>query len=59
MIDGALIKPLSYGKIRVTDLVHAPAIATAVGFAALLLTVVTLLPTERGRGSVASPREQK
>jgi hypothetical protein len=46
-IEGALIKPMSYGKITLADVFHAPAVVVAIGMAAVLLTGVTLLPTER------------
>jgi uncharacterized membrane protein YedE/YeeE len=49
LIEGALIKPFNYGKITLADLFHAPAIAVAVVLAAVLLTAVTVLPTERLR----------
>ncbi len=54
LIEGSLIKPLSFGKIRINDLVHAPPVAIAVGLAAAMLTAVTLLPTERNRRSTAA-----
>ena len=46
-IESALIKPMSYGKITLADLVHAPALLVSIGLAAVLLTAVTLLPTVR------------
>jgi uncharacterized membrane protein YedE/YeeE len=54
LIEGALIKPLTYGKITLADLFHAPAVGVAIGLAAVLLTAVTLLPTER-RAHARSP----
>ena len=47
VIESALIKPLNYGKITLGDLIHVPAVAIAIGLAAVMLTTVTLLPTER------------
>ena len=49
LIEAPLIKPLSYGKLTVPDLLHLPAVAVAIGVAALFLTVVTLLPTQRSQ----------
>jgi uncharacterized membrane protein YedE/YeeE len=46
-IESTLIKPMSYGKITLADLVHAPAVLVSIGLAAVLLTAVTLLPTVR------------
>ena len=46
-IENVLIKPMSYGKITLADLVHAPAVLVSIGLAAVLLTAVTLLPTVR------------
>jgi uncharacterized membrane protein YedE/YeeE len=47
MIEKSLIKPLNYGKITLADLLHVPAVGIAIALAAVMLTVVTLLPTER------------
>ncbi len=47
LIQNALIKPLDYGKITLATLLNVPALAVAVGLAAVLLTAVTLLPTVR------------
>jgi uncharacterized protein len=56
LIEAPLLKPLSYGKITLADLVHAPALVVAVGLAAVLLAAVTMFPTERDRrGEPASP----
>jgi uncharacterized membrane protein YedE/YeeE len=52
-IENALIKPLSYGKITLADVLHLPAVVVAIALAAVLLTVVSLLPTNRAP-SVAS-----
>ena len=46
-IENVLIKPMSYGKITLADLVHAPPVLVSIGLAAVLLTAVTLLPTVR------------
>ena len=48
-IEGSLIKPLNYGKITLADLLHMPAVVIAVGLGAVLLTAVTLLPTQPGK----------
>jgi len=48
-IEAWLVKPMTYGKITLPDLLHIPAMAVAVGLAAVFLTAVTLLPTVRGR----------
>jgi uncharacterized membrane protein YedE/YeeE len=47
LIEGALIKPLNYGKITLADVLHVPAVAVAVGLAAIFLTAVSLMPTNR------------
>jgi uncharacterized membrane protein YedE/YeeE len=47
LIEGTLIKPLSYGKITLADVLHVPAVGVAIGLAAVFLTAVSLLPTER------------
>jgi hypothetical protein len=52
VIEGWLIKPLNLGKITLADLFHLPAMVVAVGLAAVFLTAVTLLPTNRS----TSPR---
>ena len=49
LIEGSLIKPLALGKITMAGVLHAPALLVAVGLAAVLLTAVTLLPTEPGK----------
>ena len=46
-IRGTLIAPLDYGKLTLPALLHVPAIVVSVALAAVLLTAVTLLPTER------------
>ena len=46
-IRGTLIAPLDYGKVTLASLLHLPAVVVAVLLAAVLLTAVTLLPTER------------
>jgi len=46
-IEGWLIKPLNLGKITLADLFHLPATVVAVGLAAVFLTAVTILPTDR------------
>ena len=51
LIEGALIKPMNYGKITLASVLHLPPVAVAVALAALFLTAVTLLPTERRRPS--------
>ena len=47
LIENSLIKPLNYGKITLGNLIHVPPVAIAIGLAAVMLTAVTLLPTER------------
>lgn len=47
-IESWLIKPLNFGKITLADVFHVPAMLVAVGLAAVFLTAVSLLPTERG-----------
>jgi len=47
LIENSLIKPLNYGKITLGNLIHVPAVAIAIGLSAVMLTAVTLLPTER------------
>jgi uncharacterized protein len=46
-IESWLMKPLSFGKITLADVFHAPAVVVAIGLAAVLLAAVTVLPTER------------
>jgi hypothetical protein len=46
LIEAPLLKPLSYGKITLADLFHAPAVVVALGLAAVLLAAVTMFPTE-------------
>ncbi|HET9002554.1 MAG TPA: YeeE/YedE thiosulfate transporter family protein [Gemmatimonadaceae bacterium] len=47
LIQGSLIKPLDYGKITLATVLHMPAVIVALALAAVLLAVVTLVPTER------------
>jgi uncharacterized membrane protein YedE/YeeE len=47
LIEGTLIKPLSYGKITLADVLHVPAVGVAMALAAVFLTAVSLLPSER------------
>lgn len=49
LIEGALIKPLSYGKITLADVLHLPPVVAAIVLGTVLLTVVRLLPTVRAR----------
>ena len=54
-----LVKPLSYGKLTLATLLHLPATIVALGLAAIILTAVTLLPTERrARGAAAGSMER-
>lgn len=46
LIEGSLIKPMNYGKITLADVMRAPAVAVAIGLAAVLLTIVTVVPTQ-------------
>ena len=55
LIEGSLIKPLNYGTITLADLLHVPAMAAAVGLAAVFLTAVTLMPTVRGKSPSVEP----
>ena len=47
LIQGSFIKPLDYGKITLATVLHMPAVIVALALAAVLLAVVTLVPTER------------
>jgi len=49
LIETPLIKPLSYGKVTIPSLLHVSPVIVAVIVAALFLTAVVLLPTERSR----------
>ena len=49
LLEAPLIKPLSYGKITLADLLHAPPLAVAVIIAAIFAAAVTSLPTMRAR----------
>ena len=49
LIETPLIKPLSYGKVTIPSLLHVSPVVVAVAVAALFLTAVALLPTERTR----------
>lgn len=46
-IQGTLIAPLDYGKITLASVLHLPAVVVALLLAAVLLTAITLIPTER------------
>lgn len=48
-IETALIKPLNLGQLTLADVLHAPALAVAIGLALVLLAVVALVPTRRKR----------
>jgi uncharacterized membrane protein YedE/YeeE len=56
LIEGALIKPLNYGKVTLASLLHLPPVVVAVALAAVFLTAVTLLPTERRRPAPGGTR---
>ncbi len=45
VLEPMLIRPLDFGKIRLSDVLHLPAFAVAVALAAILLAVVTIVPT--------------
>ncbi len=45
LLEGPLLKPLSYGKITLADVMQLPPIVVAVALGATLIAVVTLLPT--------------
>lgn len=47
LIEAPLIKPMSYGKITWSDVLHVPPMVAAVGLGILLLLAVYLLPTRR------------
>ena len=49
-LEPVLVKPLSYGKVTLASALDLPPAAVAAALAAVLLTAVTLLPTERRRG---------
>jgi len=51
VIEGWLIKPLNFGKITLADLFHLPPMVVAVGLAAVFLTAVSLLPTDRTKSA--------
>ena len=55
-IEGSLIKPLSYGKITVASVLHLPPLLVAIGLAAVMLTAVSLMPTERGTSQIKRSR---
>jgi hypothetical protein len=46
-LEPLLVRPLSFGRITLASVLHVPALVVAVAMAAILLTAVTLLPTER------------
>lgn len=46
-LEGALIKPMNYGKVTLASALGLPPLAVAIALAALFLTAVTLLPTVR------------
>jgi hypothetical protein len=54
VLEAPLIKPLSYGKITWSDVLHVPTIAVALVFGAILLTAARLLPTKRRPAGHAS-----
>lgn len=47
-LDRLFIRPLNMGSVTLADLLHAPAMWIAVGLSAVLIAVVTLLPTRPG-----------
>jgi hypothetical protein len=49
LLEAPLIKPLSYGKITLADLLHAPPLSIAVVVAAIFAAVMWTLPTTRVR----------
>ena len=46
-LEGALIKPLDFGRITLASVLRAPPLLVAIGLAALFLAAATLVPTER------------
>lgn len=61
MLDRLFIQPLSMGAVTLADLTHAPALWVALGLSAVLITLVTVLPTRpaviRSTGSRRSGSE--
>ena len=53
LIEPTLIKPLSYGKITLADLLHLPPLVVAIGLAALFLMAIAAMPTIRRPASVS------
>ncbi len=47
VLEPLLIRPLDYGKIRLSDVLHLPAFSVAVALAAVLLVIVTIVPTSK------------
>lgn len=47
-LDRLFIRPLNMGSVTLADLFHAPALWIAVALSAVLIAVVTLLPTRPG-----------
>jgi uncharacterized membrane protein YedE/YeeE len=50
LIQGPLIKPLDFGKITLASVLNLPPLLVAALLAAVLLTAVMVLPTERRTG---------
>lgn len=48
LLDRLFIQPLSMGSVTLADLMHAPALWVALGLSALLIAVVSFLPTRPG-----------
>ena len=52
-LEPLLVRPLNYGKITLASVLHLPTVVAAVALAAVILTAVTLLPTERRAASAS------
>jgi uncharacterized membrane protein YedE/YeeE len=50
LIEAPLIKPMSYGKITLADVLHLPGYVVALVLGALMLTAVRFMPTVRRPG---------
>lgn len=46
VIEPVLIRPLDFGRIRLPDVLPVPAFGLAIALAAILLTIVTAVPTK-------------
>lgn len=53
LLEAPLIKPLSYGKITLADVLHMPAWLLALVMGAIFLALVSVIPTVRPRRPTA------